>query len=398
MKKLTRLFAAAAISVLALGATATPAFAEDASTRTVFDGTTADAEFGAPWLLEIRVSNAEFPTPVEASNGTVSIFLDGSTEPYVEDLPIALGGYAYFAQPADQPTLVAGEHTVTATFVPAGGSELAASTTRNAATITITPLGVTSSIAVVADPARYPVPTIEATLGGAYTKLYDRAPAGEWTAVVTAEDGSEVFTATAAQAGSLEEPTALPITSGLEPGKNYTVSATFVPDEAIAGGVSVGEAAPATFESAPAGAFDGAVQPVFLPVWALILAGLLFLAAAAAFVFVLLRTRAPARAPGKRVAVATPVAPAAPAEDFGDLDSIDDMFTPTQHFEAIRLTEMPTADAPTELLRTSAADVPTQLIGTSDSADQPTELIDTTDEDETPRSDGGSSWSINGGS
>jgi len=375
VRSTTRVLAALALSTLAVAGTSAPAYADAATTSIGFDGANADADFGAPWLLEIRVANAEDPVPLGPSSGTVSVFLDGETEPYATELPIAAGGYAYFAQPAEQPPLVAGEHSVIASFVPTG-ADLAPSTTRSPATITITPLGVTGSIEVVTDPARYAVPTVEAKLGGGYVSAYDSAPAGQWTIVVSQDGGSEVFSGSVAQTSGLELPSVIPIDSGLEPGENYTVTGTFVPDDAIAGGLTLAEIAPVTFESEPAGAFDGAVQPVFLPVWALILGGVLFLAAAALFVFVLLRTRAPAKASGKRVAVREPVV-LAPEEDFGDLESIDDLFTPTQHFEAIRISE------PAELPR---------------GADAPTELLDAAPEEEKPRTDGGSSWSINGGS
>ena len=303
LRKALSMVGVAVIALLALG-TASPATAAGLLTTTTFlTPATQEVGFGAPWFIKIQVRQVEYFGPLDSADGTVDVFAEGISEPLGDDLPITRDGIAYFAQPADQPLLAAGSYVFSATFTPASGTETVTSRTTKPTTLVITPLAVTSTFEVIDDPSRYAQPTVEARLAGDYVDATGRAPSGSWAIAVTDDAGAEVFTDTAAQAADASAPTVVPLTSGIKPGKDYSVSATFTPDPAIAGGLEVGATEPKKLATAPSGALDGAVAPVSLPWWLIItLLGIVALLAATVIVLLAVGSR---RGPA--------VAPAAPA-------------------------------------------------------------------------------------
>ena len=252
-------------------APALPAAAEGMPTTTKFVGAASqEISFGSAWFVKIQVRQAEYYSPLDSADGTVDVFAKGIAEPLGDDLPLTRDGIAFFSQPAGNPLLAAGSYELSAVFTPASGTSNATSRTTKTATLVITPLAVATSFSIVDDPARYPVPTVEARVSGAYVDATGQAPVGSWAIVVTDSAGAEVFTSTAAQSADSSIPTPIAVTSGTEPGETYTVNAVFTPAETIAGGLTVGASEPVEFTTTPAGAFDGAVAPVSLPWWIII--------------------------------------------------------------------------------------------------------------------------------
>lgn len=301
---------AAVIALLAIGTASPAAAAGQLTTTTFLTPASQEVGFGAPWFIKIQVRQVEYYGPLDSADGTVDVFAEGISEPVGDDLPITRDGIAYFAQPADQPLLAAGTYVFSATFTPASGTDNVTSRTTKPTTLVITPLAATSSFEVIDDPARYAQPTVEARLAGDYVDATGRAPAGSWAIAVTDDAGTEVFADTVAQAADASAPTVVPLSSGIKPGRDYSVSATFSPDPSIAGGLEVAPTEPKKLTTAPTGVLDGAVAPVSLPWW-LIFTLLAIVALLAATVIVLLavgsrraRPAAPAPAPALEPAAA----------------------------------------------------------------------------------------------
>ena len=311
---------ATALVALLLGGSTAPAFAEGMPTTTKFlSPASQEVAFGSPWFVKIQVRQNDYYSPLDSADGTIDVFAEGIAEPLGDDLPLTRDGVAYFAQPADRPLLAAGTYIFSATFTPAAGTDNVTSRTTTPSTLVVTPLAVSTSFALVDDPARYAQPTVEARVGGEYVDVTGQAPAGSWTVVVTDDAGSEIFTDTAPQAADATMPTAIGLTKGIKPGKSYGVSAVFTPDEAIAGGLAVGEPEDQKLTTDAAGAFDGAVTPVNLPGWLIIaLLALVILLAATVIALLVIGSRRTAVATAGDAAAHEPAAivPAAivPAE------------------------------------------------------------------------------------
>jgi len=277
------LAALAAGGILALGF-ALPAQAAELPTKIAFVGETeVAAPFNSNWELPVRVTSDSTSGRfnIASTDGTVDFFVEGVPGEYITAATIYPGGMSYFAQPANEPPLAAGEYNVTAVFTPAAGSQFGTSKTTKTATLTITPLGLQPSVEILTDPAVVGVPTVRTSLAGDYVDIVGTPPSGTWTVTGTDSEGSEAFTITAEQPTEAVEgtvgPLDIPITEGLEPGETYTVTTEFDADPLIGPGLEFDNVAPARFTTTPLTLSETLSTPVAVPIWVTILNCLLLI-------------------------------------------------------------------------------------------------------------------------
>jgi len=289
--------AAFALGAAIVGASLTvtpPAWAADIPTTIAFanDGELS-VPFGSEWDLPIRVtSKSDRGTyDVTTNDGTVDIFVEGMPGEYVTAATIYPGGMVYFAPPANEPALGAGEYSITAVFTPGAGSDFATSKTKKAAAVTITTIGVTPAAKLLTDPSVVTVPTVRTSLSGEFVDDTGVPPNGTWTVTGTDSDGTEAFSITADQPTESDEgavgPLDIPITSTLEPGETYEVRTVFTADPLIARGIEFENPAPASFSTpslTPAEVLSG---PVTISMWIVVLNGVLFIGLVVLLVLVL---------------------------------------------------------------------------------------------------------------
>ena len=289
--------AAFALGAAIIGTTLTvalPAWAADVPTTIAFtNDSDLSVPFGSEWDMPIRVtSQSDRGTyNVTTNDGTVDIFVEGMPGEYVTAATIYPGGMVYFAPPANEPALGAGEYSVTAVFTPAAGSDFATSKTKKAAVLTITTIGVTTSAKLLTDPSVVTVPTVRTSLSGEFVDDKGVPPNGTWTVTGTDSDGTEAFSITADQPTESDEgavgPLDIPITSELEPGETYEVRTVFTADPLIARGIDYKNPASATFSTpslTPAEVLSG---PVTISMWIVVLNGVLFIGLVVLLVLVL---------------------------------------------------------------------------------------------------------------
>jgi len=289
---------AAIVGTTLVGTTLTvavPAWAADIPTSIAFTSDASDLSvpFGSAWDMPIRVtSKSDRGTyDVTTNDGTVDIFVEGMPGEYVTAATIYPGGMVYFAPPANEPALGAGEYSVTAVFTPAAGSEFSTSKTKKPAVLTITSIGVTTSAKLLTDPSVVTMPTVRTRLSGEFVDDKGVPPSGTWTVTGTDSDGTEAFSISADQPTESDEgavgPLDIPITGELEPGETYEVRTVFTPDPLIARGIDFENPAPATFSTpslTPAEVLSG---PVTISMWIVVLNGILFIGLVVLLVLVL---------------------------------------------------------------------------------------------------------------
>ena len=278
-----RLLAVTLLSGLAVFGFVSPASAAVPTTIT-FAQTEVTAAFGSDWQLSVAVtvSNDFGKAPIQPSDGSVDILIDGMPGEYVTAAAIVPGGTAYFVQPANEPPLAAGTYDVTARFTPAAGSGLSESATKKVAKLTIEPLTVVPTIEVISDPAITATPIVRTSLAGTYLDTVGVPPSGVWTVTAVDSDGEQGFEGTATQPtqgvdGAAVGPLDIPIDGALKPGETYTVTTVFTPDELIAGGIALEESTPATFTTKAATAGEVLTAPVGVPIAVTVLLVLLIL-------------------------------------------------------------------------------------------------------------------------
>ena len=222
-----------------------------------------------------------YTADVASSDGTVDFLVAGEPGAFVEDATVYPGGVAYFTQPSNKPNLGVGTYDVTAVFTPSGGSAFATSKTKKSVSLTITALGITPTAEVITDPAIVTVPTVRTSITGTYVDEHGSPPVGEWMITATDSAGDEVFAVSAAQPTESVDgavgPFDIPITSELEPGETFAVTAVFTPEQAIAAGLEFDDPAPASFTTRALTPTEVLSSPVTLSLWLIILNGVLFI-------------------------------------------------------------------------------------------------------------------------
>jgi hypothetical protein len=300
-----------------------PAFAEDATTIEFVDAGPTIAEFASPWTLELEVTAAPASrengyVETKSDSGTVDVYVDGIAGVYASGLPIQADGVAYFAQPATQPLLAAGTHTVRAIFNPLAGSRLLSSQTTVPATLTINPLTVEASVTARMDASVADAPIVTGSLSGGFVDAYGGPPAGIWTFTARDGEGEIVFATAVAQEGLSNDPVQIIIPTKLARDAEFAVEGVYTPDPSLAAGITVTQAPTARFTSAAASFAELLVTPVPAQGWAIVLAGtilLLMIAATSWLAVVLVRRRRKSRSDGKETASPTPDESATDAVD-----------------------------------------------------------------------------------
>jgi hypothetical protein len=402
-RRLTRGVAAIAAALVAASVLVMPSAASAAVTTTVAFETAGPVSvaFGDEWYLRLSVTSSYEDGPtirLLPTDGTVDVYFSGISGAFAAALPIQPDGLVYVSQPVNRPLLAAGDYTVTAIYNPSSGGYYASSQTATPLAFTVTPLELKPTVEVINDAAVSELPVISASLGGSYIDERGGTPPGTWRFIVTSDDDQPVYDEEIAQTAGSNEPLRVEITSKLEKGATYKVVSTFTPVEELAGGLTVGAAKDARFQT-PGGSFGEAIGAnVPVPLWLGILL-LLLLAGAAAAAIVLgvkLKGRAAPAEPN-----ATQRVPGDPVNV--ELGSLYDIGLPDPETipelipegETKRLpvsttwllsdvepaTSLPTAsEAPTERLdAVTAAELPTEIISTG-STDLGDGEVTTTDE------------------
>lgn len=287
---------AAATSTVLIAA---PAQADTLTIATFVNERNVAVPFGTDWLLTVSVypvtrSEADSIGP---NDGTVDVFVDGSSTPFIRELPVNPGGLVFVTQPVTQPLLPAGTHTVVAVFTPTTGGEYRTAQTRSAASVEIAPLAAVASVEIVTDASEVAVPTVRTSFGGPWVDRLGAPPAGEWQVRVLDATDDAVFTQTASQptqSATAITPLDIPITARLNAGATYRVETTFAPDDSIVGGIEFTDPEPLNLTTEESSLGETLIEPVEVsaPVLVTVFAApALALALGAALVFALVRRR-----------------------------------------------------------------------------------------------------------
>jgi hypothetical protein len=304
-------------------ATPAAAFAEEATTIEFVDAGPTMTDFASPWTLELVVtappaSGEHGYNETNPESGTVDVYVDGIAGVYASGLPIQADGVAYFAQPATQPLLAAGTHTIRAIFNPLAGSRLLSSQTTVPATLTINSLTVEASVTARMDASVAEAPIVTGSLSGGFVDAYGGPPAGIWTFTTRDDEGEIVFATAVAQEGLSNDPVQIIVPTKLARDAEFTVESVYTPDPSLAAGLAVTQAPTARFTSAAASFAELLVTPVPAPGWAIVLAGailLLMIAATSWLAVVLVRRRGKSRSGREETA--------SPASDESTTDEVE---------------------------------------------------------------------------
>jgi len=116
-------------------------------------------------------------------------------------------------------------------------------------------------------------------------------PAGSWHVTVTGSTGADVFAKTVKVRQNPSNPATIELTSGLNPGSSYNVSADFVPDSRIADGYKVTNGTPQKTTVAAESIGQTLTTKIMLPGWGLGAIGLGLAALIVAAIVLITRRR-----------------------------------------------------------------------------------------------------------
>jgi hypothetical protein len=272
-----------AMSASAAGVATTTTFAETAP-QTV--------DFGANWIIPIKVAAApdSYYGDLGAGSGTVNVLIKGQPGNYATGLPLASNGIAYMSPPSAQRPLAAGTYELTAVFVPSGGTYLNSSQTATPATLTITPLDLaatfTTSSTTSADAATVGIAATVTPKG-----TTQGTPPGQWVATAKDPAGKTVASNKTTIAANQKSPVALTLNPTVKRGETYSISAVFTPGSDVAGGYTItnGQDQKLTIASETFG--EKMSDPLAVPIWGLALMGVGLAALVAALIVLLVRRR-----------------------------------------------------------------------------------------------------------
>jgi hypothetical protein len=286
---------AAAIAViaatfLALGP-ALSASADDSTTLTFSADSTQTVSYGTNWLMQVTLTGSTPYDFVTATSGTVNILIKGIPGNYATGLPLTPGGVAFVSPSDSQPALPAGTYAVTAVYVPSGTAYLQASQTLAPATLTVTPLRMSSSFSITKTTINGR-PAVQVLATATPPSANAAVPPGSWKVTATDSADGIALTTAAPLPKNPAEPVTITLSKKLTAGRQYSVVADFVPAAAVAGGYKVSNGKPqkVTVESPSFG--DVLNTPFAAPLWAIIAIGLgLAALIAAAIVLVAVASR-----------------------------------------------------------------------------------------------------------
>ena len=281
---------------IALGP-ALSASADDATTTTFSADSTQTVSYGTNWVMHVTVAGSNQYDYVTATSGTVNVLIKGIAGTYATGLPLTPGGAAFVSPPDSQPPLPAGTYAVTAVYVPSGTAYLQASQSLAPATLTVTPLAMSSKFTITKTTINNK-PAVQVVATATPPSANAAIPKGSW--LVTAKDstGATTYKTTAALAKNPADPVTITLGTKLLSGHQYTVSAAFVPVAAVSGGYHVTNGDPQNVAVEAPSIGETLATPFPLPLWAIIAIGVgLALLIAAAIVLLVAANRKPVADP-----------------------------------------------------------------------------------------------------
>jgi hypothetical protein len=315
---------------------AVPAAAEDQEQPMYIsfrDPTVVDVEYGEPWFYQLDAD----PRPGCCFQPYLTI-TDSFTGGVLAETYIWEGAWKQ-GDPAasldsymlDAP-LSAGEHVLTASMDQRWEAGIHyAGTSTNTATIRVAPAKLAVDMRVEADPVSADQAFVTGRLSGRFidelvpqpwaSRTDPQLPAGTWAFAVSDANGTEAFrTEIPVEAGGA--PLVSALWQGVPAGSTFTGTATFTPsgdsaaDFEVTGADGVSFTSASAVAPAPAPVDEGAEpapnpEPVVdtVPLWSLLLLGLLALAGIAGLVVTFLRLRSPRELAEFETAASAPAAP-----------------------------------------------------------------------------------------
>jgi hypothetical protein len=282
--------------ILTLGP-ALSASADDSTTTTFSVDSTQTVSYGTNWVMPITVKGSMPYDYVTATSGTVNVLVKGIPGDYATGLPLTPGGEAFFSPPSSRPPLPAGTYSVTAVYVPSGTAYLAASQTLAPASLTVTPLTVTSSFTVNKISVNNK-PGLQVVVSVTPPNSHAAIPSGTWSVTAKDSSGAVAFQQAVPLASNPANPVTVTLRQKVKPGHDYTISVDFVPASAVAGGYQVKNGDPRKVAVEAESLGDILATPFAAPVWLLIAIGVgLVLLVAAAIVLLVTGPRKRAASP-----------------------------------------------------------------------------------------------------
>ena len=249
------------------------AAADDSTTITFDPSASQTVSYGTNWLMPIKVAGTSQYDFVTSTSGTVNILIKGIAGNYVTGLPLTAGGMAFLSPPSSQPPLGAGTYEVTAVYVPSGTAYLAGSQTATPATLTITPLVLSTSFAVNKTTVDNK-PSLEVVTTVSPPNSNAAIPDGTWLVEAKDSAGAVAFQKTVQLAKNPADPVTVPLGTSVKPGHSYAISAVFMPAASVVGGYQV-KSDPSKTVAVEAQSIGEALStPFAAPGWLLIVIGL----------------------------------------------------------------------------------------------------------------------------
>lgn len=270
--KLRGLLAGSGVIVGALLVALSPAAsasADDTTTTSFSAGSTQTVSYGTNWVMQVTVKGTNDYDYVTPTSGTVNILVKGVPGNYATGLPLAPGGEAFVSPPDAQLPLPAGTYEITAVYVPSGTAYLQASQSVTPATLTVKPLTMSSSFTIAKSTINNK-PAVRVVMTAKPPSDNAAIPKGTW--VVTAKDnaGATAFKTSAPLAKNPADPVTVTLRQKLATGHEYTISANFVPQAAIAGGYQVKNGDPQKVTVEPPSFGEALMTPFAAPIWVVI--------------------------------------------------------------------------------------------------------------------------------
>ena len=256
-------------------------------------------EYGEYWQFTATYPDFIVPSDYDVeSTGTPSSFTPDVTRYCSMLCSVSVSA------PYDAAVLPAGAYSFTASYDYPGGGEPSqfAATTATSATLTVNPAKLNIELRVIADPSTGDGAIVTARFTGRFVDEYSssffpgvaQSPAGIWTITIKDEDGEEAISRSVERAAGDDVLATSFYWADAEPGTEYTASASFQASGASATNFSIAAApdfsytAPASERPVPSSTAtekpDAALPEATgfgLPLWSLILVGVIAIGLAA---------------------------------------------------------------------------------------------------------------------
>jgi hypothetical protein len=281
-----RLLAGVVAGLLALGVALTPVTiaAAEVQTSIAFDAPTLEVGFAERWTTRLTVTAPDAYITLDEQHGTVDLYVDGATEPYLSGLHVFRGGAVYASASATAKPLDAGTHTLTAIFRPAADSGLVSGQTASPLQLVVAPTLVDATASIDSDDGGRTL-----HLAVAAAEFPQSGVLGTWHIAVSEAD-EELATETIVVSTDVLE-AEYDLAGFAEPGRTLTIVATFEPVERYVGGFEVSQPESVQLEIEPLSFGESLAAPIVLPWWALIALVVAVLGLAVTLIVLVLRSR-----------------------------------------------------------------------------------------------------------